>query len=62
MDKDFLKAMCIRAVRTMCQTAVASIGTAQLISDVNWLWVLSASLLSGVLSCMTSFITGLPEA
>ena len=58
--KAWLKAAGIRAVRTVAQTAVATIGTAALIESVNWLAVLSASALAGVLSLLTS-IAGLPE-
>ena len=58
--KAWLKAAGIRAVRTVAQTAVATIGTAALIESVNWLTVLSASALAGVLSLLTS-IAGLPE-
>lgn len=58
--KAWLKAAGIRAVRTVAQTAVATIGTAALIERVNWLTVLSASALAGVLSLLTS-IAGLPE-
>ena len=60
MSKEWLKCAGIRAARTVCQTAVASIGTAALLSDVNWLAVLSASVLAGVLSMLTS-LAGLPE-
>lgn len=59
--KNFLRAMLIRAARTVCQTAVATIGTAAVIADVNWTMVLSASLLAGFLSILTSISTGLPE-
>lgn len=57
----FIKASLIRAIRTIAQTAVAVIGTAFVISDVNWWAVLSASLLAGILSILTSVATGLPE-
>ena len=57
----FIKASLIRAIRTICQTAVAVIGTAFVLSDVNWLAVVSASLLAGILSILTSVATGLPE-
>ena len=57
----FLKAALIRAIRTVCQTAVATIGTAFVISDVNWWIVISASLLAGIISILTSIATGLPE-
>lgn len=58
---DFVKASLIRCVRTIAQTAVAMIGTAVVMSDVNWHMVVSASLLSGILSILTSVATGLPE-
>lgn len=60
-NKDFWKATAIRAIKTICQTAIATIGTATIMSEVNWLVVLSASLLSGILSVLTSIVTGLPE-
>ncbi len=58
--KRWLKAASIRAIKTVAQTAVATIGTTALISEVNWLAVLSASLLAGVISLLTS-LAGLPE-
>ena len=61
MDKTFWKATGIRALRTVCQTAVAVIGTAAVMTDVNWVAVLSASVLAGILSVLTSIATGLPE-
>ncbi|MBR3237419.1 MAG: hypothetical protein IKF99_03180 [Oscillospiraceae bacterium] len=61
MTKSFWRAAIIRAVRTIAQTAIATIGTAALISQVDWLAVVSASALAGVLSLLTSFATGLPE-
>ncbi len=60
--KKFLKAAGIRAARTVAQTAAAMIGTSLVLSDVNWVAVLSASLLAGILSLLTSIATGLPEA
>ena len=56
----WIKAAGIRAIKTIAQTAVATIGTTALITDVNWMVVLSASALAGVLSILTS-IAGLPE-
>lgn len=61
MDREFWRAAGIRALRTVCQTAVASMGTAALITEVNWVQVFSASALAGVLSLLTSIATGLPE-
>lgn len=61
MGKDFWKAAAIRAIKTVCQTAIATIGTSMVIEDVQWLQVLSASLLAGLLSLLTSISTGLPE-
>ena len=61
MNSEFWKATLIRAIRTICQTAIATIGTAIVITDVNWMYVVSASALSGILSILTSIATGLPE-
>lgn len=58
--KRWIKAAGIRAVKTMAQTAVATIGTAAVLGDVNAPMVISASVLSGVLSILTS-VAGLPE-
>ena len=58
---EFWKATMIRAIKTVCQTAVATIGTAVVLSDVNWQMVVSASILAGILSVLTSIATGLPE-
>jgi len=58
--KKWLKAAGIRALKTVCQTAIATIGTAAVLSDVNWIMVVSASLLAGILSLLTS-TAGLPE-
>lgn len=60
--KKFLKAAGIRALRTVAQTALATIGTSAVLSDVNWWMVASASVLAGILSLLTSVATGLPEA
>lgn len=58
--KTWIKAALIRALKTVCQTAVATIGTAAVLSSVDWKMVVSASLLAGVLSILTS-VGGLPE-
>ena len=57
----FLRAAGIRALRTVAQTAAAVIGTSVMMEQVNWWGVLSASLLAGILSLLTSAATGLPE-
>jgi hypothetical protein len=57
---NWFKAAGVRAIKTIAQTAIATIGTAMVINDVNWLMVLSASALAGVLSILTS-LAGLPE-
>lgn len=58
--KKWFKCALIRAVRTIAQTAIATIGTAMVMEDVNWISVVSASLLAGILSMLTS-LAGLPE-
>lgn len=58
--KNWVKAAGIRALKTVAQTAVATIGTTALMSEVNWLAVVSASVLAGLLSILTS-VAGLPE-
>lgn len=58
--KKWLKAAGIRAIKTVAQTAIATIGTCALISEVDWRVVASASILAGILSILTS-IAGLPE-
>jgi divalent metal cation (Fe/Co/Zn/Cd) transporter len=59
--KEFWKAAGSRAVRTMAQTAIATIGTSAFMQDINWYLVGSASLLAGIISVLTSVATGLPE-
>lgn len=56
----WVKAAGVRAIKTVAQTAVATIGTAALISEVNWLMVGSAACVAGILSLLTS-VAGLPE-
>ena len=58
--KSWIKAAGIRAIKTVAQTAVATIGTSAVIGDVNWVMVASASALAGILSLLTS-VAGLPE-
>ena len=58
--KKWVKAAGVRAVKTVAQTAVATIGTAAALDSVNWVMVASASILAGILSVLTS-IAGLPE-
>ena len=58
--KSWIKAAGIRAVKTIAQTAAATIGTAEVLGEVNWMMVGSAALLAGVLSLLTS-VAGLPE-
>lgn len=60
MSKKWWKYAGIRALKTVCQTAIASIGTAAVLSDVNWIMVASASVLAGILSLLTS-LAGIPE-
>ena len=58
--KEWAKAAAIRALKTVCQTAVALIGVGSVMSDIDWMQVASASLLAGILSILTS-LAGLPE-
>ncbi len=58
--KNWIKKAGVRAIKTVCQTAVATIGVATVMSEVNWIAVASASVLAGVLSILTS-VAGLPE-
>lgn len=63
MNRDWvawIKAAGIRAIKTVAQTAIATIGTSAVISEVNWIVVGSASLLAGILSLLTS-VAGIPE-
>ena len=58
--KEWIKKAGIRAIKTMAQGAIAMIGTSVVISDVNWVMVLSATVLAGILSLLTS-VAGIPE-
>lgn len=58
--KKWIKAAGIRAIKTVAQTAIATIGTSAVMSEVDWIMVASASLLAGILSLLTS-LAGLPE-
>ena len=58
--KNWIKAAGVRAIKTIAQTAVATIGTSAVLGEVNWIAVCSASVLAGILSLLTS-IAGLPE-
>lgn len=58
--KEWAKAAGVRAIKTVAQTAVATIGTAAVMGEVNWAMVVSAAVLSGILSLLTS-VAGLPE-
>lgn len=58
--KNWIKAAGVRAIKTIAQTAIATIGTSAVMGDVNWVMVASASALSGILSLLTS-IAGIPE-
>ena len=59
--KKFFIAAGIRALRTLAQTAIATIGTTALLEDINWAVVGSASAVAAILSILTSIVTGLPE-
>ena len=60
INEKWIRAAGIRALKTVCQTALATIGTAAVLSQVNWTAVISASILAGILSLLTS-LAGLPE-
>ena len=59
--KKWFRAAGVRAARTVAQSALATIGTAAVLGDVDWVMVVSAAALSGVLSLLTSVVTSLPE-
>ncbi len=61
MNKEFWKCALNRAIRTVAQTAIATIGTNALLSQIDWRIVASASAVAGILSILTSVATGLPE-
>ena len=58
--KKWIKAAGIRAIKTICQTAIATIGTATVLDEVNWALIVSASLLAGIVSLLSN-LSGLPE-
>lgn len=60
INEKWIRAAGIRAIKTICQTAIATIGTAAVMDQVNWVAVISASVLAGILSLLTS-LAGLPE-
>ena len=60
MKRSWIHAALVRALKTVCQTAIATIGTAAVLSSVDWKMVVSASVLAGILSILTS-LAGLPE-
>lgn len=60
INEKWIRAASIRAIKTICQTAIATIGTAAVMDQVNWTAVISASVLAGILSMLTS-LAGLPE-
>jgi len=62
IDKNkWIKAAAVRAAKTVAQTAIATIGTAAVMGDVNWPMLVSASALAGLVSVLTSILLGLPE-
>ena len=60
MSKLWIKAAAVRAIKTVAQTAIATIGTSAMLSDINWKITVSTATLAGVLSILTS-VAGLPE-
>lgn len=61
-SKKFWENAIARAIRTICQTGIATIGTSAVITDVNWALVASASAVSGIISILTSVVMGIPES
>ena len=61
MNKDFIKATGIRALHTCLQVFIASVGTAKVLGDVDWKYVLSATAMATILSIAKSIVIGLPE-
>lgn len=59
--KKFIKCALVRAIKTMCQTAIGVIGASTLLSEIHWMTLISASLMAGILSILTSVVGGLPE-
>lgn len=59
--KKFLKAVSVRAIKTVCQAAIAGIGTAAVMGDVDLIYVISSSAVAGLVSVLTSVAAGLPE-
>ena len=57
----FIKCALIRAIKTMCQTAIGVIGASTLLNEVHWMTLFSAALMSGIISILTSVVGGLPE-
>ena len=62
LTKDWIRKALARAIRTVAQSAIATIGTAAALGDVDWLMVLSVAGLSGIVSILTSITMGIPEA
>lgn len=62
MNKEFLNKAIIRAIRTICQTALSFLAVGMTLSEVNWIVLMSTSILAGFISILTSVVTGLPEA
>ena len=61
MNKEFWKSALIRAIKTIAQTLLSTITVGQALSDINWITILSISVVAGICSILTSIITGLPE-